>query len=121
MARAARLSRGERRKDVAVSYRGEYTCRDMLRTGWMRMRRRSVPLEVMPELAGQEDERLREMTAAVLALPDKYRETVVLFYYKQMKIREIAEALHIPQNSVSSRLRRARAMLQIDMEGGKDA
>ena len=69
----------------------------------------------------QEDERLREMTAAVLALPDKYRETVVLFYYKQMKIREIAEALHIPQNSVSSRLRRARAMLQIDMEGGKDA
>ena len=96
------------------------TCRDMLRTGWMRMRRRSVPLEVMPELAGQEDERLREMTAAVLALPDKYRETVVLFYYKQMKIREIAEALHIPQNSVSSRLRRARAMLQIDMEGGKD-
>ena len=49
------------------------TCRDMLRTGWMRMRRRSVPLEVMPELAGQEDERLREMTAAVLALPDKYR------------------------------------------------
>lgn len=97
------------------------TCRDMLRSGWMRMRRRSVPLEVMPELAGQEDERLREMTAAVLALPDKYRETVVLFYYKQMKIREIAEALHIPQNSVSSRLRRARAMLQIDMEGGKDA
>ena len=55
------------------------------------------------------------------ALPDKYRETIVLFYYKQMKIREIAEALHIPQNSVSSRLRRARAMLQIDMEGGKDA
>ena len=61
------------------------TCRDMLRTGWMRMRRRSVPLEVMPELAGQEDERLREMTAAVLALPDKYREAVVLFYYKQMR------------------------------------
>ena len=61
------------------------TCRDMLRSGWMRMRRRSVPLEVMPELAGQEDERLREMTAAVLALPDKYRETVVLLYYKQMK------------------------------------
>ena len=35
--------------------------------------------------------------------------------------KRLAEALHIPQNSVSSRLRRARAMLQIDMEGGKDA
>ena len=38
-----------------------------------------------------------------------------------MKIGEIAEALHMPTASVSSRLRRARAMLKIDMEGGKDA
>lgn len=44
-----------------------------------------------------------------------------VIYYKQMKIREIAEALHMPTASVSSRLRRARAMLKIDMEGGKDA
>ena len=97
------------------------TCRDMLRSGWMRMRKSSVPLEVMPELAGQEDGHLRELTASVLALPGKYREIIVLFYYKQMKIREIAEALHMPTASVSSRLRRARAMLKIDMEGGKDA
>ena len=97
------------------------TCRDMLRSGWMRMRKSSVPLEVMPELAGQENEPLRELTASVLALPGKYREIIVLFYYKQMKIREIAEALHMPTASVSSRLRRARAMLKIDMEGGKDA
>ena len=96
-------------------------CRDMLRSGWMRMRKSSVPLEVMPELAGQEDGHLRELTASVLALPGKYREIIVLFYYKQMKIREIAEALHMPTASVSSRLRRARAMLKIDMEGGKDA
>lgn len=97
------------------------TCRDMLRSGWMRMRKSSVPLEVMPELAGQEDGHLWELTASVLALPGKYREIIVLFYYKQMKIREIAEALHMPTASVSSRLRRARAMLKIDMEGGKDA
>lgn len=97
------------------------TCRDMLRSGWMRMRKSSVPLEVMPELAGQEDGHLQELTASVLALPGKYREIIVLFYYKQMKIREIAEALHMPTASVSSRLRRARAMLKIDMEGGKDA
>ena len=75
----------------------------------------------MELLAGQEDGHLRELTASVLALPGKYREIIVLFYYKQMKIREIAEALHMPTASVSSRLRRARAMLKIDMEGGKDA
>ena len=35
------------------------TCRDMLRSGWMRMRRRSVPLEVMPELADDSEIEIR--------------------------------------------------------------
>ena len=83
------------------------TCRDMLRSGWFRMRKKSVPLDVMPELEQQEDEHAREIAAAVLSLPGKYREVMVLYYEQGMRIREIAEALHMPLNSVSSRLRRA--------------
>ena len=92
-------------------------CRDLTRSAWYR---RIVPLEHCPEpsFSAPEEGRLYD---AVMALPGKYREIIVLFYYKQMKIREIAEALHMPTASVSSRLRRARAMLKIDMEGGKDA
>ncbi|MDO4370698.1 MAG: sigma-70 family RNA polymerase sigma factor [Clostridia bacterium] len=93
------------------------TCRDMLRSSWMRMRKNSVPLDVVPELAEQERDDLRDLISSVLALPAKYREVIVLFYYKEMKIREIADVLHLPQASVSSRLRRARAKLKIDMEG----
>ena len=97
------------------------TCRDMLRSGWFRMRKKSVPLDVMPELEQQEDEHAREIAAAVLSLPGKYREVMVLYYEQGMRIREIAEALHMPLNSVSSRLRRAKALLRNEVEGGNDA
>ena len=76
-----------------------------------------LPRDAAPELAEQEREDLRDLISSVLALPAKYREVIVLFYYKEMKIREIADVLHLPQASVSSRLRRARAKLTIDMEG----
>ena len=59
--------------------------------------------------------------AAVLSLPGKYREVMVLYYEQGMRIREIAEALHMPLNSVSSRLRRAKALLRNEVEGGNDA
>ena len=79
------------------------TCRDMLRSGWMRMRRRSVPLEVMPELAGQEDERLREMTAAVLALPD---ESILVDYRDYFTDEELAGYLpeFLAEGTVHDRL-----------------
>lgn len=120
VARTAGFSRGERRKDVAVPHRGEY----LPRYAPKRLDADAQKQRAAGGHAGagrQEDGHLRELTASVLALPGKYREIIVLFYYKQMKIREIAEALHMPTASVSSRLRRARAMLKIDMEGGKDA
>ena len=77
--------RGESSAKTWLFHIAVNTCRDMLRSGWMRMRKSSVPLEVMPELAGQEDGYLRELTASVLALPGKYREIIVLFYYKSEK------------------------------------
>ena len=80
-----------------------------------------MPLDVMPELEQQEDEHAREIAAAVLSLPGKYREVMVLYYEQGMRIREIAEALHMPLNSVSSRLRRAKALLRNEVEGGNDA
>ena len=37
---------------------------------------------------------------------------IMLYYDQDMKIREIAQLLHLPVNSVSTRLRRARALLE---------
>lgn len=58
----------------------------------------------------------------VLALPIKYREVIVLYYYKEFSMREIAELLKLPENTVKTRLRRGRKQLKLNLErGGYDA
>ena len=57
---------------------------------------------------------------AVCALPPERRAAVVLFYYEDMPVGEIARALGVPQGTVKSRLNRARKQLKemlCDKEG----
>ena len=88
------------------------TCRDMLRSGWFRMMKRSQPVESLFDLPAPQHADPAPVRDAVLALPGKYREVVVLYYDRDMKLGEIAETLHLPVNTVSTRLRRARALLK---------
>lgn len=88
-------------------------CRDQLRSGWMRMRRRSQPVETLLNLSsGDVPQPPSPVRDAVLNLPGRYREVILLYYDQHMNTREIAECLQCSQNSVSTRLRRARAQLQ---------
>ena len=104
--------RGESSEKTWLSRIAANTCRDMLRSGWFRLRRRSVPVEQLFDLAAPAEPDLSPVRDAVLALPGKYREVVMLYYDQDMKLKEIAGVLHIPVNSVSTRLRRARALLE---------
>lgn len=65
----------------------------------------------------QNDNRLLGDT--VLDLPVKYREIIILFYYKELKIDEIAELLSISDNTVKTRLKRGREKLRKQLEGGE--
>ncbi|MBD8036842.1 sigma-70 family RNA polymerase sigma factor [Solibacillus sp. A46] len=65
----------------------------------------------------QNDNRL--LGYAVLDLPVKYREIIILFYYKELKIDEIAELLSISDNTVKTRLKRGREKLRKQLEGGE--
>lgn len=49
---------------------------------------------------------------AVCALPPERRAVVVLFYYEEMTVAEIAKCLRLPQGTVKSRLARARKQLK---------
>lgn len=53
-----------------------------------------------------------EITAAVLTLPVKDREVLLLYYYEEMTVFEIAELLELAVSTVKSRLQRARAKLK---------
>ena len=54
---------------------------------------------------------------AVQQLPLKYRTIIHLYYYENYKIKEICKMLKMKENTVKSRLSRAREKLKIEMEG----
>lgn len=60
----------------------------------------------------------RLLGEAVLNLPMKYREAIILYYYKELKIEEIADLLACSDNTVKTRLRRGREKLKQTLEGG---
>ena len=49
---------------------------------------------------------------AVLALPVRYREPVVLFYFHEMDVGAAARTMGMPEGTVKARLARARAQLK---------
>ena len=92
-------------------------CRDLLKSFF---RSRVVPLEewtgsAAPAEQGPEG---REVLAAVLALPAKYRDVVYLHYYEGYTAAEISGLLGKNVNTVYTRLTRARQRLQETLEGG---
>lgn len=63
-----------------------------------------------------EQELLSEMQAAVNRLPDKQKIVMHLYYSAEMSMEEIARFLHIPRETVKSRLRLAKKNIRKRME-----
>jgi RNA polymerase sigma-70 factor (ECF subfamily) len=59
-------------------------------------------------------ERFREESVrrAVLALPQRYREPLVLFYFHEMDVPAAARTMRLPEGTVKARLARGRALLR---------
>ena len=53
-----------------------------------------------------------ELKQAIDQLPDDYREPLVLFYFSELRYREIAEAVDCPIGTVMSRIARAKVWLR---------
>jgi RNA polymerase sigma-70 factor (ECF subfamily) len=58
-----------------------------------------------------------EITRAIDALPDEYRDAVVLSDLHELRYAEIAEILDVPEGTVKSRLFRGRRLLQRALVG----
>ena len=104
--------RGESSVKTWLSHIAVNVTRDMLRTPWLRMRRSARSVEEMEHLPAPDATPRHELMDAIRALPDKYREVIVLVYVQDMKLREAAAQLRLPVPTVSTRLRRARARLR---------
>lgn len=62
-------------------------------------------------------ERRAKLQILIASLPLYYREVIVLRYYAEMGVEEIAAALEISPGTVKSRLNRARSYLARKIEG----
>ena len=60
------------------------------------------------------------MLEAVLALPEKYKDVVYLYYYEEYSAVEISHILKKNVNTVYTLLARARNLLKEQLEGGWD-
>jgi len=78
-----------------------------------------VPMDVIAEPAGaptqheslarkQGDDAVRR---AVLALPQRYREPVVLYYFHEMDVSAAARTMGVPEGTMKARLARGRELL----------
>ena len=96
-------------------------CRDILKSKWNST---TVSIEKIPEQEKEyfhlpymkEDETIWE----VLALPEKYRDCLYFFYYEDYSIKEIAQLLGTPENTVKTNLRRGREALKKRLEDEKN-
>lgn len=96
-------------------------CRDMLRGPYHRR------VQPVAEVTGTDprdpfrrvDER-DGLVAAIQSLPDKQRAAVLLHYYHDLSVPEVARALRISRGTVSTHLTRARRALhdRLSEEGG---
>lgn len=92
---------------------------DKLRRQYTRSEDPDVLLEELPapeDETSLEDE-LAALGAGLGTLPLRERETLTLFYLRELTIEQIAVLLEVPAGTIKSRLHRARQLLRKQLEG----
>lgn len=88
-------------------------CKNMLKSWW---KRRRVDFEAMPEIASQDQAaQEKEIIAKLLALPEKYRVVLHLYYLENYSTKEVAVLLGRNESTIRSQLQRGREKLKIDL------
>ncbi len=90
-----------------VAYRTALKAREMAAR-----RRKREAAAIPPESTADDSELLKMLDEELAALPDKYREPVVLCELEGKSRREVSERLGIPEGTISSRLAAAHRLLE---------
>lgn len=87
-------------------------CRDVLKSFW---RKKTTAMDGVPEQICR-DGAAGETYAAVMALPEKYRILLYLYYFEGYSTQELAALLGVNHSTVRSRLCTARRKLKLFIE-----
>lgn len=89
-------------------------CKNIMRTQWFRAARETLN-EPVTDSGAQPIEAFLEkdsLSAAIMQLRPKERQVILLYYYQELSLREIAEVTGKPENTVAQQLSRARRQLK---------
>ena len=96
------------------------TCKDYLKSAW---KKKVVFIESLSESYSEDildnnmsSENSNLIIKEILSLPLKYKEVIILYYYKDFSTLEIAKILSIPEATVRTRMKRARELLKEKLE-----
>ena len=92
------------------------TCHDIRRSRWLKLIDPRFTLDTLPEASEPFKQEEEDLVEELMQLPHKLREVVLLYYYQDMTVAEIADSLGIAQSTVSGRMKRARDKLRILLE-----
>jgi RNA polymerase sigma-70 factor (ECF subfamily) len=108
------------RQDAAFSTWLFTVAANVYRSEARRFRPPEVPLATDRQRSGPADpagevesgERAEIVRRTVCSLPAKYRDVLVLFYFHDQDVAEVARTLRLPQGTVKAQLHRGRALLK---------
>jgi RNA polymerase sigma-70 factor (ECF subfamily) len=111
---------GTWRKEAAFSTWLFALATNLYRTELRRMPTRTTPLDELFDLPDLHDGRIeleneyrdRAVRKAVSALPPKYKEVLILFYFHDMDIATAARSRNLPEGTFKARMFRAREILR---------
>ena len=111
---------GQWRQDAAFSTWLFALATNLYRSELRRIPARTVPLTEVEEPRDpraadgglEDDDRDRAVRRAVFALPAKYREALILFYFHDMDVPAAAQSLGLPEGTVKAHLFRGRELLR---------
>ena len=88
----------------------------------LKLKRRRLELpgdDKLEELLEPVRDHYNELWDCIQKLPEEYRLVIVLYYYNELSLRDIAKILNIPMGTVKSRLSRGREFLKQALEEGE--
>ena len=93
------------------------TCKDVRKSAWFRNRARTTTLYAVPDQGKADTYSDDTVLQAVMNLSEKDKQVILLRFYQEMTVPEIAKVLRIPVATATSRLNRAKAHLRESLKG----
>ncbi|KAB8139332.1 sigma-70 family RNA polymerase sigma factor [Gracilibacillus oryzae] len=100
-------------------------CKDYLRSSYVK---RNIPTNMKEilnrerapssESAYMEKDTSSTLIECVFSLGPKYREVIILHYFEELKVREIKEILQLNENTIKTRLKKAKEILRKKIDRG---